>query len=49
MASEDWFLRLDPYNFDTQNEFYEFYKEKEKKNDKRTDNRSCGKSVTDIR
>ena len=25
MASEDWFLRLDPYNFDTEEEYYEFY------------------------
>lgn len=25
MASEDWILRLDPYNFDTEEEYYEFY------------------------
>lgn len=27
MASEDWFLRLDPYNFDTQEAFDKFYSE----------------------
>lgn len=26
MASEDWFLRLDPYNFDTEEEQEEFLK-----------------------
>ena len=25
MASEDWFLRLDPYNFDTEEDYYNFY------------------------
>lgn len=48
MASEDWFLKLDPYNFNTQEEFFEFYKGKENENDKRIDNRNCGKSITDI-
>lgn len=30
MANEDWFLRLDPYNFDTEEEYYEFYYAEEK-------------------
>ncbi len=30
MASEDWFLRLDPYNFDMEEEYYEFYYGEEK-------------------
>lgn len=29
MASEDWFLRLDPYNFNTQDEFDRFYNKSE--------------------
>ena len=31
---EDWFLRLDPYNFDTEEEFEEFNDEKQKENKK---------------
>ena len=36
MASEDWFLRLDPYNFDTEEDYLklnypELFREKEEK------------------
>ena len=30
MANDDWFLRLDPYNFDTEEEYNEFYYGEEK-------------------
>lgn len=50
MASEDWFLRLDPYNFNSEDEFFEFVQNKERKNnDKRNDIRNCGKSNSSIR
>ena len=31
---EDWFLRLDSYNFDTEEEFEEFHAETKKENKK---------------
>lgn len=37
MASEDNFLRLDPYNFDTEQEYLDFYFNDERiENDRRT-------------
>lgn len=30
MSSEDWFLRLDPYNFNTEEEWAEFHAQTEK-------------------
>ena len=30
---QDWFLRLDPYNFDTQEEFEEFHDERNNRTD----------------
>ena len=36
MASEDWFLRLDPYNFDTEKEYYEFYYGEDNQNNDKT-------------
>lgn len=36
MASEDCFLRLDPYNFDTEKEYYEFYYGEDKQNNDKT-------------
>ena len=40
MASEDNFLRLDPYNFDTQQEFEEFYYDTRTKHHNRRDDAS---------
>lgn len=39
MASEDNFLRLDPYNFDTEEEYKEFYY-----NDERIENEFINKT-----
>lgn len=43
---EDWFLRLDPYNFDTQEEFEEFHDER---NNKRNDAGERPDSATQVR
>lgn len=34
MASEDWFLRLDPYNFDTEEEFIKFWQEEQEQKER---------------
>ena len=31
MGSEDWFLRLDEYNFDTEEDYWDFYYGKKQK------------------
>lgn len=45
MAWEDWFLRLDLYNFDTQEELEEFYNER---NNKRNDASERPDSTTQV-
>ncbi|MCM1338774.1 MAG: hypothetical protein NC191_03790 [Muribaculaceae bacterium] len=45
MAFEDNFLRLDPYNFDTEEEFNEFYND-ERIEDERTYSNRTNKNRT---
>lgn len=48
MSTEDNFLRLDPYNFDTEEEYIDFWysQEKGEENDKRINGRNCRKPDT---
>lgn len=50
MASEDNFLRLDPYNFDTEEDYIQYLVDKQKKErndyDKRIDNGSNRSTIT---
>lgn len=49
MALEDNFLRLDPYNFDTEKDFLEYTQEKERNDyDERIDNKNNGNNTVSI-
>ena len=50
MASEDNFLRLDPYNFDTEKDFLEYTQEKERNEiyDKRIDDKNSRNNTVSI-
>lgn len=46
---EDNFLRLDPYNFDTEKDFLEYTQEKERNDyDERIDNKNNGNNTVSI-
>ena len=47
MSTEDNFLRLDPYNFDTEEEYIEFWYSQEKgEENERINSRNCRKPDT---